>query len=1018
MNNKEPGYVYTLTNSSFHESWVKIGKSRIKRFFLLTAALLTIMTADAQQIREQDAFVKAQQFFAKTGRTHATRGTVKYKAPELVLANNSDEYYVFNDIANGGYVVISGDERMPDVLAYSYDGFFDTDNLPCNMRAWMEGYAEQVKYLRAHPEAKATRRTATERENIAPLLTCAFNQGKYYNNKCPVVDGEHCVTGCVATAMAQIMHYYQWPKQTTDVIPTYTTANDQRIYMPDIPITTIDWDNILNRYYSKENNYSEKQIDAISTLMLLCGASVKMQYSPKESGAYVSDAAKAFVRYFDYSDMIEYVERSECNIDEWEQIIYEELYNRRPVGYSGTIDLGDHFSGHAFVVDGYENGYFHINWGWGGTESYAIIGDNGGLTGHVGDDEAIVGINPAKAEYPSRYGVLDNGKMTLYYDKEKANRSGVVLKKDEWPKYAENITECDIDPSFANLKPKDLSGFFKGFKIIKSIKGIEYLNTSLVYNMSSMFSGCSSLTNLDLSSFKTDNITDMEYMFSGCSALTTLDLSGFKTDNVTDMGSMFSGCSSLTSLDLSRFNTEHVKDMGRMFSGCSSITNLDLSNFKPKYLRSISGMFKNCSSLTSIDLSCFNDIIGLTYMNELFSGCSSLTSLDLSGLNTDRVEEMNSMFKDCSSLTTLDLSGFNTDQVMKMESMFKGCSSLTSLDINGFNTDKVYSMRSMFEGCSSLTSLDLSGFNTDRIKDMFCMFAECSSLTSLDLSSFNTENTTNMERLFFGCSSLTNLDLSSFKTDNVTNMGGMFFECSSLTSLDLSSFKTDNVTNMGGMFGYCSNLTKIDLSNFKTDKVMSMSEMFDNCSNLTKLDLSGFITDNVTEMEYMFEGCSSLTSIDMSGFNTNNVTRMDYMFNDCFSLTSIDLSDFNTVNVTNMEYMFNNCPELSSIYASKKWDMSNVKYSNRMFYGCHKIVGGAGTTYDSRYTNGKYARIDEGPSNPGYLTYKDPLGIAKLQVEQDTQSIYMLNGIKLDKPQKGLNIVVMGDGAVRKVVMK
>ena len=146
MNNKEPGYVYTLTNSSFHESWVKIGKSRIKRFFLLTAALLTIMTADAQQIREQDAFVKAQQFFAKTGRTHATRGTVKYKAPELVLANNSDEYYVFNDIANGGYVVISGDERMPDVLAYSYDGYFDTDNLPCNMRAWMEGYSEQVKY--------------------------------------------------------------------------------------------------------------------------------------------------------------------------------------------------------------------------------------------------------------------------------------------------------------------------------------------------------------------------------------------------------------------------------------------------------------------------------------------------------------------------------------------------------------------------------------------------------------------------------------------------------------------------------------------------------------------------------------------------------------------------------------------------------------------------------------------------------------------------------------------------------
>ena len=731
----------------------------MKKLTLLFIGIFTFLTLSAQQVTQEAALKKAEQFLNKA----SLSSRAPRKAPQLTLANSRDEFYAFNDKANGGYIIVSGEERMPDVLAYSYDSRFDADNMPCNMKAWLEGYAEQVKYLRTHPEVSA-RRTTTERENVGPLLTCWFSQDYPYNAKCPELDGMLCPTGCVATAMAQIMYYWQWPKQTTDVIPGYTT-DKLKIEMPEIPVTTIDWDNMLGAYDDEE--YTEKQADAISTLMLLCGVSAKMIYSPSGSGASLYDASRAFRRYFDYDDLIEVVSRSAYSTEDWEQLVYDELKNKRPVLYDGFPTDGS--SGHAFVLDGYKDGYFHVNWGWGGDEAYVLMTDADGWQGFTEGQDAVVGIQPASADYPSRYAVLDNGKMTLYYDKKKSSRSGIVLShQEDWANYAEEITECVIDKSFANLKQRNLYEYFQGFKNLKSIKGLKYLDTSETSNMDFMFDGCESLASLDVSGFKTDKVTSMFRIFYGCSGLTSLDVSGFKTDNVTNMGSMFDNCSSLTSLDVSGFKTDNVTYMG--------------------------GMFGNCSNLTK-------------------------------------------------------------------------------LDVSGFKTDNVTSMLSMFWGCSGLTELDVSGF----------------------------------------------------KTDKVTSMNGMFYKCSGLTSLDVSGFKTDNVT--------------------------SMRVMFYGCSGLTKLDVSGFKTDNVTTMGWMFAGCKLLTELDISGFKTDNVTDMSYMFAYCY--------------------------ELTSIYASERWTTSNLDRSSednikKMFAGCSKIVGGEGTTYDSDHINDDYARIDEGPSKPGYFTKKAP----------------------------------------------
>ena len=211
--------------------------------------------------------------------------------------------------------------------------------------------------------------------------------------------------------------------------------------------------------------------------------------------------------------------------------------------------------------------------------------------------------------------------------------------------------------------------------------------------------------------FNTSKVTDMSSMFSDCSFLTSLDLSSFNTSKVTDMGSMFSNCSSLISLDLSSFNTANVTDMSWMFND-SSLTNIDLSSFKTSKVTTMSSMFDWCSSLTNLDLSSFNTS-NVTNMLKMFSNCSSLTSLDLSSFNTANVTDMSVMFNDCSSLTSLDLSNFNTSKVTNMEYMFYGCSSLTSLDLSGFNTSNVTNMEYMFYNCSKLqTTINILNVST------------------------------------------------------------------------------------------------------------------------------------------------------------------------------------------------------------------------------------------------------------------------------------------------------------------
>lgn len=354
------------------------------------------------------------------------------------------------------------------------------------------------------------------------------------------------------------------------------------------------------------------------------------------------------------------------------------------------------------------------------------------------------------------YAVLVDGIATFYYDNNRSAREGLVFSIEnkqifEIP-YNETVKIVIIDDSFSNARPTSTAGWFGLLQNLKTIEGLEKINTSNVTDMNCMFSDCQSLTSLNLSNFDTKNVINMHRMFASCSSLTSLDLSNFDTSNVTDMSSMFNDCKSLSNLDLSKFDTSNVTDMWGLFGYCGSLTSLNLSTF-----------------------------------------------------NTSNVTNMWYMFTGCSSLTSLDLSKFDTSNVTDMGDMFNGCSSLTSLDLGNFDTSNVTNMRNMFSFCSSLTSLDLNNFDTSNVTNMNFMFRNCSSLTGLDLSDFDTSNVTNMSYMFFYCNNLTSLDLSNFDTSSITSIGSMFNNCSSLQSITIGE-KFLNLPH----FNDCRNLIEIN----------------------------------------------------------------------------------------------------------------------------------------------------------------------------------------------------------------
>lgn len=421
----------------------------MKKILFGLMALLVSMTLFAERITPDDAALVANNFMNVASASGAKKAVPQKKMVRKATAEEN-LFYVYENANGEGWVIVAANDAVTPVLAYSETGHFRTDNLPVNVKSWMGKYnkfiekieadgveaseeaTEQWKNLRKAP--RAVQATVV----VGPLIKTTWDQDDPYWNLCPGSGSSKAYTGCVATAMAQVMNYWQWPVKGTGshsyqpLDPNSDTGAKSKRYgvqSADFGSTTYDWANMLDKYTS---GATSAQKTAVATLMFHCGVATEMMYGNDAdggSGTYTVNygdwetnafpcAQNAFHEFFGYKkDGLTGYMRDGSTYEgvtyynkwsdaDWTAMIKEELDKRHPIMYGGAGSGG----GHSFICDGYNDAdYFHFNWGWSGeNDGYYLLsklkpgsgGAGGGSYDFSEDQDVIIGIVPDKQDMP------------------------------------------------------------------------------------------------------------------------------------------------------------------------------------------------------------------------------------------------------------------------------------------------------------------------------------------------------------------------------------------------------------------------------------------------------------------------------------------------------------------------------------------------------------------------------------------------------------------------------------------
>ena len=343
----------------------------MRKILFVAALLLAIAQGWAAVVDQMTARTRAQQFIQR----QAAAGHMMAPATGAVQlgyiekgAGNAPVFYVFN--IGDAFVIVSAEDRTREILAYGDGRITDMNNLPGNMRYWLEGYKRQLTFLQGHPELsvksslQAPVRAGT---SVTPLISANWSQDAPYWNECPVFGTDTCFTGCPATSLSMVFHYWKYPNQQTPAVPSYTMPT-YGVTLPELPPTVFDWDNMLDDYNS---GYNAAQATAVARLMRYIGQVEEMDYTISGSGAYLNDILRA-VKFFEYDQNAQMFFKSDelgyenYNDTQWGNMIQAELMAGRPIVYCAYDNATG--SGHAFNVDGYDAAAdtYHVNWGWSG----------------------------------------------------------------------------------------------------------------------------------------------------------------------------------------------------------------------------------------------------------------------------------------------------------------------------------------------------------------------------------------------------------------------------------------------------------------------------------------------------------------------------------------------------------------------------------------------------------------------------------------------------------------------------
>lgn len=472
-------------------------KINVMKKLLFSLFAILPVAVFAEPVGQQTAQNVAKEFLASKGKFLLSTST-PYRAPRKGKAQtDASYYYVFNAGDGAGYVIVSGDDRTERVLGYVEHGNFDAEALPESMKGLLQQYAEEIQTLdeqnvQISPEQVQkrvlARRAKRVRHSIPEILPTRWNQGSPYNSSCPDYiksDGTtgRPASGCVATAIGQVMYHHHYPDATVAAIPALTnsyTLSDgtkKSIVTPSIPKgSVIDWANMLATYGSDATAAEKK---AVGDLIWYAGQSVKMGYN-SSSGAVTSSFRDAAVNYFGFDKCCRWLSRSSYGIDEWFDLIYTELDNGYPLLYNGHTTGG----GHAFVVDGFDGeGLFHLNWGWGGSSNGWFV---------------ITSLNPGDSSGTGASSTSDGycmGNGCLMY----LRKPGVDYPVDE---LRMDISSISVSGTSVSATYKNNTGatnsFNVGLVVLNEENDSIELITGTSSTMSSKASGASETKSLDL----------------------------------------------------------------------------------------------------------------------------------------------------------------------------------------------------------------------------------------------------------------------------------------------------------------------------------------------------------------------------------------------------------------------------------------------------------------------------------------------------------------------------------------
>lgn len=394
-------------------------KENHKSLLLLFMLLMCSIVLNAQPRNGEEALEVARQFLSQQIFSSTARAqSLDPKPLELVLVQPSlvekrianraalntghaSGFYIVNDESCQRFVIVSGDSRQVDILGFSDRNTFDVDNVPCALEMLLSQYDEEFVQLQkkgCYSPAQASRRAIS----VNPLVTTEWDQGNndsywvgenVYNKFCPMDGSKRSVTGCVATAMAQILYTHKQPYSLANKTVSYTTESHGIELNENMSSIPLNWGDMLNSYKNKTS--SKAQRDAVGYLMYACGLAVHMDYLSSGSGASDNNVPYALKEYFGYNDNMTYCERDYYTKEEWGDIIQSELQAGRPVFYGGVNPVSN--AGHAFIIDGCNsNGTYHINWGWGGQDNGDFVlstlnADNF----YVSEQDMVIGISPS-----------------------------------------------------------------------------------------------------------------------------------------------------------------------------------------------------------------------------------------------------------------------------------------------------------------------------------------------------------------------------------------------------------------------------------------------------------------------------------------------------------------------------------------------------------------------------------------------------------------------------------------------